>query len=335
MPTEPVKSAALRTFGRALVVGLCLLPAWCFAWAVNARELVDLEYAGSDESLAILISVPSTTPAGLYRWSANDPQPVRLCRIASPSFFSFDRKTVIERVRGATSWLRLYHPGNCRLLARIKVDGYALDADVRGANVIVAVRDVDKNYTLRLYSRRGKLLASTAIGRNVEVGIAADARHVVNFDLSDSGARLWSLPRLRPTELPQWAQDGEFTFVPGSAFAKRYLDGRLHVVRWPSGVAIHTVSASRSARLRQLSKAGHFGILHERTEHDDLIDWIDFANNRRTTLARGSIDNAALHGSGKFVAWSARSIGTDDAASHRVDIRRARIDASGITPLAE
>jgi len=305
-----------------------LVPLYSHAWLLVSRELVDVEF-GADEALTILVSAPSKTASGLYRLAPGESLPARVCGIASPSFFSFDRKTILERVRGAKSTLRVYQASTCRLLAGFKIDGVVLDADFRAGQLVAAVRDADRNHSLRLYSRRGKLLTSAPVGRNIEMGFAPDGRSVVNFDLSDSGVRVWQLPRLARSELPAWARAGELTFVPGAQFAKHYLNGKLHVVRWPGGASLHAVASTERTRLRQLSRDGHAGVLHLRTDQHDLLEWIDFGSNRRLPLARGSIDNAALSADGRRIAWTLRNVDQEGRPTDLVEVRRSRVGIAG------
>lgn len=299
---------------------MTLLASAASAWTVSSRELVDLEYA-SDQSLRILVSAPAAVAPGLYRWPPDAAKPTLLCHISGPATFSFDRAQVIERISGVASIVRIYNPLNCRKLATIRVDARALDTDVRGRHVAVAVRLSDGKYELRLYSRRGRLIARTSVGRNVEMGFAPDGRSLVNFDLSDRGATIWRVPSLASVAPPAWLGDAENTFVPGSTYVKRYGDDTLSVVRWPSGKVVHAVPASRAVRLRELSTSGRYGALHERRDVGESLDWMDFATRRRVPLTTGSIDHASINAAGNAVAWSLRD--ADD--SNQVHIQRASI----------
>ena len=303
------------------------------AWTINARELVDVQFA-ADDSLIILVSAPKAIEPGIYRWHHDAPEPILLCRLASPTSFSFDRNTIIERVAGLTSEVRLYSPSTCELLDRIRVDGRVMDVDVQGNHVAVALRFFGAPSELRLYEARAKRekndtpVARAVIGRNVEMGFAPDGRGIVNFDLSDGGAAAWQVPTLASFRLPLWTTQGETTFVPGSTFVKRYAKDTLTVARWPSGNSVYTTVAARTVRIRQLSVSGRFGMLHgfdSYVPHDQSLDWFDFATQKRVSLATGSIDNAAINASGNRVAWVLRS--SDQANS--VSVQSAQINADG------
>lgn len=319
-----------RRPARALIAALSvtLLASAASAWTVSSRELVDLEFA-SDQSLRILVSAPGAAAPGLYRWRTDAAKPTLLCHISGPTTFSFDRTQVIERISGDASMVRIYNPFNCRKLATIRVDGRALDTDARGRHLAVAVRLSDGKHELRLYSRRGRLIARTSVGRNVEMGFAPDGRSLVNFDLSDRGAAIWRVPSLAPVAPPVWLGDAENTFVPGSSFVKRYGDDTLSVLRWPSGKVIHAVPASRSVRLRELSASGRYGALHERRDVGESLDWMDFATRRRVALTTGSIDHATINAAGNAVAWSLRD--ADD--NNQVHIQRASIPGADGPPV--
>jgi hypothetical protein len=279
-----------------------------------SRELVDVEYQ-SDRSLAILISTPGAVSPGLYRWDSDRAKPRKLCELTAPTFFSFDRRVVIERERGTRSRIRLYTAHDCRMLADIDVDGRVLDIDVRGRYVAAAVRLSDRQLALQLFTVDGKLLATGSIGRNVEMGFSPDGQLLVNFDLSDRGLQAWRLPRLEPIALPLWLHESDVTFVPGSLYVKRYRDDELIIARWPIGTPYFTMPASRTLRLRQLSANGRFGIAHELTsESADLteeLQWIDFKTRLRTVLTRGTIDNAAFAHDLSQAAWSFRLPGNE------------------------
>lgn len=286
-----------------------------------SRELVDVEYQ-SDNSVAILVSVPGAVSPGLYRWAADRANPKKLCELNAPAFFSFDRRIIIERERGARSRLRLYAAHDCRMLADIAIDGRVLDIDARGRFVAAAVRLADRQLALQLFTVDGLLLATTSIGRNVEMGFSPDGQLLLNFDLSDRGLQAWRLPRLDSVSPPLWMQYGDVTFVPGSLYVKRYLDDQLVIARWPIGTARFSLPASRALRLRQVSASGRFGIAHEltsdRSDHAEELQWIDFKTRLRTVLARGTIDNAAFARDLSQAAWSLRLPGGE----HRVLVQR-------------
>ncbi|MGL5001966.1 MAG: hypothetical protein ACRDAM_03420 [Casimicrobium sp.] len=286
-----------------------------------SRELVDIEFQ-PDHSLAILVSTPGAIAPGLYRWAREDAQPRKLCDIHAPSFFSFDRRFVIERERGATSRIRLYSPRDCALLASLEIEGRALDVDAFGNYVAAAVRLAEKQIAMQLFDMSGRLIASNAVGRNVEMGFAPDGRMLVNFDLSDVGLQAWRVPRMTNVLLPAWLLDGDVTFVPGSRFVKRYQDNTLAVVRWPIGNTLFSLPASRALRLRQLSMDGRYGVGHELIDGVEQLQWIDFKDRVRTVLAKGTIDNAAMSADLKQAAWSLRL--NAGAGVHRVSVQRAR-----------
>jgi hypothetical protein len=292
--------------------------------AFVSRELVDVEYQ-RDDSLAILISVPGAVSPGLYRWGVDEVAPKKLCDLASPTFFSFDRNVVIERERGARSRIRLYAPHDCRLLAELDIEGRVLDIDVRGRYVAAAVRLADKQIALQLFTTSGELLTTTSVGRNVEMGFSPDGRLLVNFDLSDVGLQAWRVPQLTNVLLPEWLRTGDVTFVPGSRFVKRYDNELLTIARWPIGTALYTLPTSRALRLRQLSGDGRFGIAHElgsdRADNAEALQWIDFKTRVRTLLASGSIDNATISRDVSHAAWSLRLSGSE----HRVLVQRKRL----------
>jgi hypothetical protein len=283
-----------------------------------SRELVDVEYQ-NDHSVAILVSAPGAVSPGLYRWARDRAQPKKLCELNSPTFFSFDRRLVIERERGARSRIRLYAAHDCRMLADIEIDGRVLDIDVRGRYIATAVRLADRQLALQLFTVEGRLLATSSIGRNVEMGFSPDGQLLVNFDLSDRGLQAWRLPRLDVVPLPSWLHDGDVTFVPGSLYVKRYRDDELVIARWPIGTTYFSLPASRNLRLRQVSANGRFGIAHEltsdRSEHAEELQWIDFKTRLRTVLARGTIDNAAFAHDLSQAAWSLRLPGSEQRVS--------------------
>ena len=316
-----------------LAVWLVSLTSFSAAWTISSRELVDLQFA-RDDSLVILVSAPAATKPGVYLWRLDQETPLLVCELYSPIAFSFDRKLVIERVAGTPPELRIYDATTCRLTARLNFEGVLLDADARGAQIALAVRLADGERRLQLYSKRGRMLADTEIGRNVEMGFAPDGRSLVNFDLSDSGAAAWKIPALSPFKLPHWIADGETTFVAGSGFVKRYrsLGGddakpgeTLTIVRWPGGEALYKVNAPSSVRLRQLSRTGRFGMLHTSGSSAESLEQIDFVTQKRVKLVSGNIDHASVSFDGRYVAWALRSGNNDDL----VQLQRAQVDSSG------
>jgi hypothetical protein len=275
------------------------------SFALQSRELVDVEFVANG-ALSILISAPAAAAPGLYHWAATAHQPKKICDITAPSFFSFDRRVVIERINSAPSRIRTYRPHDCSRIADFEVTGRVLDIDARGDRIAAAVRLSATQIELQLFDTNGALLATAPIGRNVEMGFSPDGRMILNFDLSDAGARAWSVPKLIDVSLPRWLSDTEVTFVPGSNFVKRYEAGTLTISRWPIGTTLHSVKANRALRLRQLSANGHIGILHEYLRGADRLDWIDFTTGLKTPLAAGSIDNAALSPDLGWAAWTVR-----------------------------
>ena len=205
-----------RSFFFATIALLVTISSMSFGWTINSRELVDVQFA-SDDTLIILVSAPHAVEPGIYHWPPGASAASPLCRIASPTSFSFDRKTIIERVAGLAPELRLYSPSDCRLLDRIKLDGDVLDADARGKLVAVALRLPDQATELRIHAtsatrvKNASALARAVIGRNVEMGFAPDGRSIVNFDLSDGGAAAWRVPSLATAALPTWMAEGETT----------------------------------------------------------------------------------------------------------------------------
>ena len=324
-----------RNFFFVALAALMALPAMSFAWTVNSRELVDVQFSG-DDSLIILVSAPYASEPGIYRWPHDADAPTLLCGIASPTAFSFDRRTIIERVNGAEPELRLYTPSTCKLQQRIKLDGYALDADVYAGVVAVAVRARNQQNELRLYGALGsghRAQPTALIGRNVEIGFAPDGRSVVNFDLSDGNNDAWRVPSLAPQPLPAWMTSGETTFVPGSPFVKRYDKDAVSVARWPGGQVIYSLPAAHGVRIRQLSATGRFGALHSidaLTAANQALDWVDFATQKRVRLATGSIDNAAIHAAGKRVAWALRH--ATDADQVAVEFAHINADGNAVLP---
>ena len=303
------------------------------AQSFTSRELVDVEF-GDSNALNVLISSPGAHAPGLYRWAPGVPAPTRVCALASPAGFSFDRRYVIERARGEPAIVNVFDARRCRRLAHLRIPGaVVVDADARDRQLAIATRDKDGNRKVRLYNFRGKPVAETAVGVNVEMGFAPDGKALVNFDLADkteSRSGIWTLPRLTRAQLPTWAREGEMTFVQGARYVKRYTGNLLSVVRWPDGRHLHTVTASQNARLRALSDNGRFGLLHQRQAQIESLDWIDFASGRRLTIAsgqHGSIDHATIDATGHMLAWSVRSTDGDN----RVTVHRASIDRSGET----
>jgi hypothetical protein len=289
----------------------------------QSRELVDVEYQ-RDGAVSILLSVPGTSAPGLYRWPRGAAAPTKLCAIAFPSTFSFDRRVIIERERGAKSRVRVYAANTCRLIAEIAVDGRVLDVDTRGRWLAAAVRLPDKQLSLQLYRADGELISSTSIGRNVEMGFAPDGNSLVNFDLSDMGLQAWRLPRLTNMLLPGWAYESDVTFIPGSRFVKRFDAGELSIALWPDGHKLFTIPAERELRLRRISDDGLFGIAHRHEGRTETLEWIDFARQSRSTIATdvsGSIDNAAFSRDLKEAAWVSRGSAND----HRVIVYRREI----------
>ena len=309
-----------------------LLAAHTLAWTVKSRELVDVEIFANG-SVSILVSAPGTESPGLYQWQTGAAEPKKLCAINAPSFISFNRRVVIERVRGVKDSLRLYDTSTCAVLGQIQTTGRVMDADARGALVAVAVQYADDERTLELYTKRGKLVATTQVGRNVELGFSPDGKTLVNFDLSDvananSDAGFnssWKLRSLRPSPPPHWMNKDEVTFVPGAQYLKRYSEGLLSIVSWASGQPKYARPLARTVRVRQLSHDGRYGVIHERLQQTDSVAWLDFATGRRVPLGEGSIDHAAINASGTKVAWTRRGGLFDD----EVTILRAAVTSTG------
>ena len=314
-------------FRTVIATFLAAFSALSFAWEISSRELVDVQFS-TNNSLIILVSAPGAKGPGIYLWQRDADTPTLLCALSSPTSFSFDRKTIIERVAGKPSELRLYDPTTCQMWARVPIDGKVIDADARGIHIAVAIRSggaTEPAYELRSYSVTGRVLARAPMGRNIEMGFAPDGRSVVNFDLSDGGSLAWHMPTLTRTDLPAWLAVGEATFVPGSSLLKHYVDGTLSVLQWPSGKLIYSTASARSARLRQLSATGRFAVMHAQDDVGEALDRLDFVTAKRTRIAVGSIDHAAISSTGDSVAWALRK----NSTANQVQINVARIDAQG------
>ena len=294
------------------------------AWTIKSRELVDIEVAANG-SVMILVSAPGAAAPGLYEWKSGATEPVNVCPIRSPASFSFNRRIVIERIRGEHDSLRLYDASNCAPLGQIETTGRVQDADARAGLVAIAMQYPNEERTLELYGKHGKRIATTDIGRNVELGFSADGKALLNFDLSDTANATWRLPSLQSMKTAQWINSDEVAFVPGVPFVKRYANGTLAIVHWPSGKPKYMARTTRTLRVRQLSRDGRYGVMHERVAEGDLIVWFDFATGIRTKLGVGRIDHAAISPNGTKVAWSQRGgISGDDAT-----VLRAMINATG------
>jgi hypothetical protein len=279
----------------------------------------------------VLVSAPGSDEPGLYRWPQGSNRIQLVCRIASPAMFSFDRKTIIERARGDTSQLNFYTADTCARVGTLAVDGRVLDADVRGHQVAVALRTSANDLVIRLFRLPGELIAETAVGRNIEMGFAPDGRSLVNFDVSDGGQALWRWPDLQRQALPSWSTDGELTFVAGADFVKRYSEQTLTVARWPDGVPLYSIAATRGMRLRELSADGRYGVMQHRSGGAETLEWVDFASTQRRVMAQrnnGSIDHAAIDASGKHVAWTERS----GDKPNQVTVFRTTVDVSTSVP---
>ncbi len=296
-----------------------------FAWNVKSRELVDVAIAANG-TLTILVSAPGTESPGLYRWQAGVAEPSKVCDMTSPSFFSFNRRIVIERVRDDPVSIRLYDATTCAQLGEVEASGRVLDADARGDLVAIAIQQAGDARTLELYTVRGKRIATTVIGRNVELGFAPDGKTLLNFDLSDAVNATWHVRSLARVVPPRWMNKDEVTFIAGAQYVTRYAQGDLSIVQWRTGKPKYVTFTARTVRVRQLSRDGRYGVIHERLPQGDLLARLDFATGTRTPLGAGSIDHAAINTSGTHVAWSARSGTTAD----EVTIMQATINKNGI-----
>ena len=308
-----------------IVAGVTLFASQTFAWTVKSRELVDIEIA-SNGSVMVLVSAPGAAAPGLYEWKSSAAEPVKLCAIDSPASFSFDRRTVIERVRGEHDSLRLYDSARCTQRGQIETGGRVQDADASAGFVAVAVLYGNEERALELFTRRGKRIATADIGRNVELGFAPDGKTLINFDLGDTTHATWQLPSLRSVKTALWINSDEIAFIPGVPFVKRYADGALSIMHWVSGKPKYVAPVARTVRVRQLSRNGRYGVTHERVADGDLVEWFDFATGFRTKLGVGSIDHAAISANGTKVAWSQRS----GVPGDEVTVWRATITAPGI-----
>lgn len=302
-----------------------LVASHSFAWTIKSRELVDVEISAND-SLTILVSAPGADSPGLYQWKTGVAAPVKVCDIVHPAFFSFNRRMVIERVRGETNRLRLYDATSCALTGQIDVQGRVIDADARESMVAIAVHYPDEERALELYTLQGKRIATTPIGKNVELGFAPDGKSILNFDLSDAAHAKWRVRSLEQVASPRWMNTGELTFIPGAQYVKRYAQGALSIVQWSTGKPKYVTAALRTVRVRQLSRDGQYGVIHERLPLGDRVAWFDFATGIRVPLGEGSIDHAAINAKGTRVAWSVRS----GVAADEVTLSRATLNANGI-----
>lgn len=293
-----------------------------FSWTLHSRELVDVEIA-ADGALTILVTAPGTEAPGLYLWKSNTVEPEKICAIASPSFFTFNRAMVIERVRGEHDSIRLFDAHTCKLLSQIDTAGRVIDADARADLIAIALQQ-DGERTLQLYTLPGKRIATTKIGRNVELGFAPDGIAVLNFDLSDGANDPWRVPTLIRTPSPLRVKSDEVTFIPGSKHVKRYADGVLSIVQWPSGIEKFATPAARTVRVRQLSESGRYGVIHEQRAQGESLTWIDFATGARLHLAEGSIDHATINANSTHVAWVQRA----GSLTHQVTIIRSPVNAA-------
>ncbi len=301
-----------------------LLASQTFAWTVKSRELVDVEVSASG-TLTILLSAPGTPAPGLYHWKSGVAEPTKICAIIAPSFFSFNRRIVIERIHGEHDSLRLYDAANCAVLGHIETTGRVMDADARGALVAAAVDYPGEARSLELYTKRGKRVAKTDIGRNVELGFAPDGKTLLNFDLSDAVNALWKIRSLDRVRTPLWMNKDEVTFIPGAQYVKHYSEGSLSIVPWSTGKPKYTLPVARTVRVRQLSGDGRYGVVHQRLTLTDSVAWLDFATGTRVQLGEGSIDHAAINANGTKVAWTQRG----GLLGDEVTVLRATVGPTG------
>lgn len=285
---------------------------------------MDVEISSSG-TLTILVSAPATESPGLYEWKSGVAAPKKLCAINAPSFFSFNRKVVIERIHDKHDSLRLYSATSCADLGQIHTSGRVIDADAQGSLVAIAIKYPDGERALELYTKRGKRIAKAEVGGNVELGFAPDGKTLFNFDLSDTANANWKLRSLKRSESPKWMRDGEVTFVAGAPYVKHYSNGALAIVPWSTGKPKYQIRATRTVRVRQLSADGRYGVVHERLSLTDSVSWLDFATGTRVQLGEGSIDHAAIDASGTKVAWAKRGGQLDD----EVTVMRATVSPTG------
>ena len=317
-------------FRHAMISALiALLAAPAFAWTVKSRELVDVEILANG-TLSILLSAPGTESPGLYQWKVGFPEPKKICAINAPSFFSFNRRIAIERIRREHDSLRFYDAASCAILGQIETTGRVIDADARGTLIAVAIQYPDEERTLELYTKRGKRIAKTGVGRNVELGFAPDGKTLLNFDLSDAANANananWQLRSLARRESPKWMGKDEATFIPGAQYVKVYSEGALSIVPWSTGKPKYTRPMARTVRVRQLSGDGRYGVIHERLAQTDSVAWLDFATGTRVQLGEGSIDHAAINANGTRVAWTQRGGLTGD----EITVQRAAVSSAGM-----
>lgn len=316
--------ASVRFRCTMIAAVVALLASQTFAWTVKSRELVDVEISANG-TLTILLSAPGTDSPGLYQWKSGVTGPKKICAINAPSFFAFNRRIVIERTHGERDLLRLYDTANCTVLGQIETTGRVIDADARGALVAVAIQYPDGERALELYTKRGKRIAKTGVGRNVELGFAPDGKTLLNFDLSDFANSIWQLRSLAVVKSPTWMKKDEVTFIPGAQYVKHYSEGALSIVPWSTGKPKYTRPMARTVRVRQLSGDGRYGVIHERLAHADSVAWLDFATGMRVQLGEGSIDHAAISASGTKVAWTQRG----GLLGGEVTVLRATVSATG------
>lgn len=297
-----------------------------FAWTVKSRELVDVEIS-TNGALTVLLSAPGTASPGLYQWKSGVVEPTKICTINAPSFFSFNRRIVIERIPGVHDSLRLYDAANCAVLGQIKTTGRVIDADARGSLVAIAIQYPDKDPKLELYTRRGKHIAKASTSRNVEIGFTPDGKTLLNFDLSDAASAntIWQLRSLTHGKSPTWMNKDEVTFIPGAQYVAQYSKGALSIMPWSTGKPKYTRPLTRAVRVRQLSGDGRYGVIHERLAETDSVAWLDFATGTRVPLGAGSIDHAAINGNGSKVAWTQRG----GLLGDQVTVVRAAVSATG------
>lgn len=294
---------------------------------VLSRELVDLEVSPGGAVL-ILVSAPESPAPGLSRWEVGATTPKATCAIQGRTAFSFDRNHVLEFTGiadGTKPTLRVRNATSCKLERAIAANQMIVDADVRGGFITIATREnaVDGRL-LHLLDRRDRIVASTAVGRNLELGFAPDGRSVVNFDPSDDGPTLWRVPSLQALPWPAWSRGQAPTFIPATSIVAYRSGDRTALVHWPEGRPLAASILPPDSRLHRVSANARLALITQRGRGQERLLVHDFARHRSATIFEGppgSIDHASISADGRWIAWSER----DSLQEHRVRIHRQPI----------
>ena len=135
------------------------------------------------------------------------------------------------------------------------------------------------------------------------------------FDLSDkTDARsgIWTLPRLKRAPAPAWAIEVKRPLckarVSGQALRSKFAVGGSLARRSPPA---HRWRPARTLPPARCPANRRYGLLHQRGEQLESLDWIDFATGRRLTIANGphgGIDHATIDATPvRSFAWTERS----------------------------